>query len=58
MSHSTKTKRCYFSFVDEARRHKRVNALQMTVSTVITNNTLKLNPICVSLICIYAVLIG
>jgi len=30
--------------------HKRLDTVQTTVSTVITNKTLKLNPICVSLI--------
>jgi len=38
------------SFVDEARRDKRLDTFQMTVSTVITNKTLKQNPMYVSLI--------
>jgi len=51
MSYSTKTissRSC--SFVDEARRHKRLDTFQMTVSAVTTNKPLKQNPICVSLI--------
>jgi len=40
----------YCSFVDEARRDKRLDTFQMTVSTIITNQTLKQNPIYVSLI--------
>ena len=54
MCHSNKTmcgNQC--SFVDEARRHKRLDTFQTTVTTVITNQTLKQNPICVSLIAIY-----
>jgi len=38
------------SFVDEARREKRLDTFQMTVSTVITNKTLKKKPVYVSLI--------
>jgi len=51
MSHSTKTissHKC--SFFDEARRHKRLDTFRMTVSNVITDNTLKQNNIRVSLI--------
>jgi len=51
MSHSTKAISSHeCNFVDEARRHKRLDTFQMTVTTVITNQTLKQNPICVSLI--------
>jgi len=51
MSHSNKTiSSHYCSFVDEARRHKPLDTFQTTVTTVITNQTLKQNPICVSLI--------
>jgi len=51
MSQSTKTiNSLYCSFVDEARRHTRLDTFQMTVSTVITNKPLKQTPICVSLI--------
>jgi len=50
MSHSTKIiSNLWCSSVDEARRHTRLDTVQMTVSTVITNKTLKQNPICVSL---------
>jgi len=51
MSHSIKaisSHQC--SFIDEARRDIRLDTFQMTASTVITNKTLKQNPIYVSLI--------
>ena len=51
MSHSTKTISSHeCGFVDEARRHKRLDTFQMTVTTVMTNKKLKQTPICVSLI--------
>jgi len=50
MSHSTKAISSHScSFVDRARRHKRLDTFRTTVTTVITNQTLKQNPICVSL---------